>query len=79
MKTLHKLWKFIDEEIEIHLNKIQLHQPASNFIDAYLLERYDEKSRQFSFDRKIFFFFCNFKLGNMSLEKCFASLLYTFF
>ncbi|XP_074115598.1 methyl farnesoate epoxidase [Cotesia typhae] len=58
MKTLHKLWKFIDDEIEIHLNKIQLHQQASNFIDAYLLERYDEKSRQFSFDRKELIVIC---------------------
>ncbi|XP_044587036.1 methyl farnesoate epoxidase-like isoform X1 [Cotesia glomerata] len=58
MKTLHKLWKFIDDEIEIHLNKIQLHQPASNFIDAYLLERYDETSRQFSYDRKELIVIC---------------------
>lgn len=51
MRILHKLWSFLDEEIEIHERELSDNQPG-NLIDAFLLGIDSDGNKDQNFDRE---------------------------
>ncbi|XP_014476510.1 PREDICTED: methyl farnesoate epoxidase-like isoform X2 [Dinoponera quadriceps] len=55
MRILKKLWRFLDEEIEVHERELSNNQPG-NLIDAFLLRTDADGNENFNFDPTTFLF-----------------------
>lgn len=70
MRILHKLWNFLDEEINIHERRLPGNQPQ-DLIDAFLLEISSKNTEQDDsiFDREYLLLFIRLKYDSPFVTK----------